>query len=60
MKPYVICHMMSSVDGHILPDRWHPLVEDRGLYERLHNELGCDAWLEGGFVWLRYRFAWHA
>jgi riboflavin biosynthesis pyrimidine reductase len=47
MKPYVICHMMSSVDGRILPDRWHPVVEDRGVYERLHNELGCDAWLVG-------------
>jgi riboflavin biosynthesis pyrimidine reductase len=47
MKPYVICHMMSSVDGRILPNRWHPPVEDRGVYERLHNELGCDAWLVG-------------
>lgn len=47
MKPYVICHMMSSVDGRILPPRWHPSVEDRGVYERLHNELGCDAWLVG-------------
>lgn len=45
MKPYVICHMMSSVDGRILPGRWHPQVEERGVYERLHNELGCDAWL---------------
>ena len=47
MKPYVICHMLSSVDGRILPDRWHPLVEDRGVYERLHNELGSEAWLVG-------------
>ncbi len=47
MKPYVICHMMSSVDGRILPDRWHPHIDDRGVYERLHNELGCDAWLVG-------------
>ncbi len=39
--------MMSSVDGRILPNRWHPSVEDRGVYERLHNELGCDAWLVG-------------
>lgn len=38
MKPYVICHMMSSVDGRILPDRWHPSVEDRGVYERLYND----------------------
>jgi riboflavin biosynthesis pyrimidine reductase len=47
MKPYVICHMMSSVDGRILPNRWHPRVDDRGVYERLHNELRCDAWLVG-------------
>lgn len=47
MKPYVICHMMSSVDGRILPDQWHPHVEERGVYERLHNELGGDAWLVG-------------
>lgn len=47
MKPYVICHMLSSVDGRILPDRWHPSVDDRGVYERLHNDLGCDAWLVG-------------
>jgi riboflavin biosynthesis pyrimidine reductase len=47
MKPYVICHMMSSVDGRILPNRWHPPVEEREVYERLHNELGCDAWLVG-------------
>lgn len=47
MKPYVICHMMASVDGRILPDRWHPAVDERGVYERLHNELGGDAWLVG-------------
>jgi riboflavin biosynthesis pyrimidine reductase len=47
MKPYVICHMMSSVDGRILPNRWHPSVEERGVYERLHSELGGDAWLVG-------------
>src|SRR6266545_4988274 len=38
---------MKPLDGRILPDRWHPSVEDRGVYERLHNELGCDAWLVG-------------
>ncbi len=47
MKPYVICHMMSSVDGRILPDRWHPAVKDHGVYERLHTELEGDAWLVG-------------
>ena len=47
MKPYVICHMMASVDGRILPDRWHPAPPDLGLYERLHAEIGGDAWLVG-------------
>ncbi len=47
MKPYVICHMMSSVDGRILPDRWHPPLRDPRLYERLHDEIGGDAWLVG-------------
>jgi hypothetical protein len=47
MKPYVICHMLSSVDGRILPDRWHPPLPDRNPYERLHDEIGCDAWLVG-------------
>jgi riboflavin biosynthesis pyrimidine reductase len=47
MKPYVICHMVSSVDGRILADRWHPPLENRSLYERLHDELAGDAWLVG-------------
>lgn len=47
MKPYVICHMIASVDGRILPNCWHPPLEDRGTYERLHNELSGDAWLVG-------------
>ena len=47
MKPYVICHMMSSVDGRILPDRWHPPLEDTSPYERVHEEIGADAWLVG-------------
>jgi hypothetical protein len=37
MKPYVICHMSSSVDGRILGSRWRP-SENRmaGLFERIH------------------------
>ena len=40
MKPYVICHMNSSVDGRILGSRWRP-SENRmaGLFERIHEEL---------------------
>jgi riboflavin biosynthesis pyrimidine reductase len=48
MKPYVICHMNSSVDGRILGSRWRP-AENRmpGLFERLHDQLGGGSWLIG-------------
>ena len=48
MKPHVICHMVSSVDGRILGSRWRPAGNrDAGLFERLHDKLGGDAWLVG-------------
>ena len=48
MKPYVISHMNSSVDGRILGSRWRP-SENRmaGLFERIHGELGGGSWLIG-------------
>ena len=48
MKPYVISHMNSSVDGRILGSRWRP-SENRmaGLFERVHGELGGGSWLIG-------------
>ena len=48
MKPYVICHMVASIDGRILHSRWRPRDGNGGdLFERLHARLGCDAWLVG-------------
>ncbi len=48
MKPYVICHMVASVDGRILHSRWRPQRRDGGaLFERLHERLAGDAWLIG-------------
>ncbi|HUH85739.1 MAG TPA: RibD family protein [Stellaceae bacterium] len=48
MKPHVICHMVSSLDGRILPSRWRPTgAHDAGLFERLHEQLQGDAWLIG-------------
>jgi riboflavin biosynthesis pyrimidine reductase len=47
MKPTVICHMMSSVDGRILPHLWFPPLPENSHYERLHAELRGDAWLVG-------------
>ncbi|HEX8757886.1 MAG TPA: RibD family protein [Steroidobacteraceae bacterium] len=48
MKPYVICHMVASIDGRILHSRWRPRTGEGGdLFERLHVRLGGDAWLVG-------------
>ena len=48
MKPYVVCHMVASIDGRILHSRWRPATRDGGaLFERLHLKLGGDAWLVG-------------
>jgi riboflavin biosynthesis pyrimidine reductase len=48
MKPYVICHMNSSVDGRIWHSRWRPAGNRMtGLFERLHDELGGGSWLIG-------------
>jgi riboflavin biosynthesis pyrimidine reductase len=48
MKPYVICHMNTSVDGRIWHSRWRP-AENRmaGLFERIHEQLGNGSWLIG-------------
>ena len=48
MKPYVICHMNSSIDGRIWHSRWRP-SENRmaGLFERIHEQLGNGSWLIG-------------
>jgi riboflavin biosynthesis pyrimidine reductase len=48
MKPYVICHMVASVDGRTLTSRWRPEdAERRRHFEPLHDRLGVDAWLVG-------------
>ncbi|HVS77127.1 MAG TPA: RibD family protein [Steroidobacteraceae bacterium] len=48
MKPYVVCHMVASIDGRILHSRWRPPTRDGGdLFERLHAKIGGDAWLVG-------------
>ena len=48
MKPYVVCHMVASIDGRILHSRWRPATREGGeLFERLHARLGGEAWLVG-------------
>ena len=48
MKPYVLCHMVSSVDGRIWGSRWRPKANVvPNLFERLHDQLGGGSWLCG-------------
>jgi riboflavin biosynthesis pyrimidine reductase len=48
MKPYLVCHMVASIDGRILQSRWRPRTRESGdLFERLHVRLGGDAWVVG-------------
>jgi riboflavin biosynthesis pyrimidine reductase len=48
MKPYVMCHMVCSIDGRIWGSRWRPknnVVPN--LFEKLHDQLGGGSWLCG-------------
>ena len=52
MKPYVICHMLISLDGRIHPSRWTQTPDGNRkvwstVYERVHETLAGDAWLVG-------------
>ncbi len=48
MKPYVIVHMSTSIDGRTVPSRWRPKsATATSHYDRLHDQLGGDAWLVG-------------
>ncbi|MBT2696109.1 RibD family protein [Bacillus sp. ISL-40] len=48
-RPYIICHMLTSLDGKITGDY---LKEERAAYftdeyERIHGHYGCKAWMCG-------------
>jgi riboflavin biosynthesis pyrimidine reductase len=47
MKPQVIMHMMSSIDGRIVTSDWPEDVGGGDLYERVHADLRGDAWIVG-------------
>jgi riboflavin biosynthesis pyrimidine reductase len=48
MKPYVLCHMVCSVDGRIWGSRWRPKANVvPNLFEKLHDQLGGGSWLCG-------------
>jgi 2,5-diamino-6-(ribosylamino)-4(3H)-pyrimidinone 5'-phosphate reductase len=50
MRPYVICHMCTSVDGRIIGDRWGKLrgyKHESELFETTAASFGIGAWLVG-------------
>jgi riboflavin biosynthesis pyrimidine reductase len=47
-KPYVICHMGSTVDGRIISEHWGENAEKFGsIYEECHNTFKSDGWMVG-------------
>ena len=46
MKPYIICHMLSSVDGKI-DGAALGAVTSKGEYEATGAKLNGDAWICG-------------
>jgi 2,5-diamino-6-(ribosylamino)-4(3H)-pyrimidinone 5'-phosphate reductase len=47
MRPRVICHMMSSLDGRIVTDGWPLAPEGRQQYEQVHGTYNANAWICG-------------
>lgn len=46
MRPYVICHMMPSVDGRIVARRWGSAAS-LDVYDRTGSKHCADAWMCG-------------
>jgi riboflavin biosynthesis pyrimidine reductase len=49
-RPYIICLMMTTLDGKILGDKWgdSELVQRlANSFEQVHEEIGIKAWLVG-------------
>ena len=52
MRPYIICHMGTSIDGRLHPSRFTAPIAGtadvlRGLYEKVHDQFGADGWIIG-------------
>jgi len=53
MRPYIICHMGTSIDGRLHPSRFTAAAAGipadllRGHYERIHDGFAADGWIIG-------------
>src|SRR4051812_23737693 len=49
-RPYVICHMVTTIDGKTLGNRWGKIPGPKGsadLFETTAASFGIGAWLVG-------------
>ena len=47
-KPYVVCHMGSTVDGRIISEHWGENQNKfSALYEKCHDTFDSQAWMVG-------------
>ena len=46
-RPYLICHMMGTIDGRIQGDRWSLSPPAGRQYEAVHALFKADAWMCG-------------
>jgi 2,5-diamino-6-(ribosylamino)-4(3H)-pyrimidinone 5'-phosphate reductase len=46
-RPYVICHMMPSIDGRIVTKRWRLPSRVFSEYDRTAETFKADAWMVG-------------
>lgn len=47
-RPYVICHMASTVDGRIIGENWGSSLEKYSeLYDQCHDSFESQAWMVG-------------
>ena len=50
MKPYLVCHMCTTIDGRIMPQRWGKLPGPKSpadLFETTAASYGIGAWIVG-------------
>ncbi|SEG67208.1 dihydrofolate reductase family protein [Marinobacterium lutimaris] len=51
MRPQIICHMITSLDGRLLPSRWSDSA-DRNIWDLIeaHYEPAADSFNAGGWI----------
>lgn len=47
LRPRVICHMATSLDGRIAVDGWPSAAAVRREYEQVHASYDADGWMCG-------------